>query len=91
MDLIISSGYPSPFGNISEELKAAQANPSEWYPMTVDFRATAVHSGGARLFLAAAERYREEKARSITELGLVGQRAPPSPHWPAQNDQKYPL
>ena len=37
MDLIISSGYPSPYGNISAELKAAQADPSDWYPMTVDF------------------------------------------------------
>lgn len=79
MDLIISSGYPSPFGNISEELKAAQANPSEWYPMTVDFRATAVHSGGgdeAASFEQLLSVVEKKKPGSITELGLVGHASP---------------
>jgi hypothetical protein len=79
MDLIISSGYPSPYGNISEELKAAQADPSEWYPMTVDFRATAVHSGGgdeAASFEQLLSVIDKKKPGSITELGLVGHASP---------------
>ena len=45
MDLIIASGSPYPYRSLTEELEAAHAD--NWFPTTVDFRATAVHSGGA--------------------------------------------
>jgi hypothetical protein len=79
MDLIISSGYPSPFRTVAEELKAAQADPSEWYPMTPDFRATAVHSGGAdeaASFDQLLKIIENKKPGSIVELGLVGHASP---------------
>ena len=73
MDLIIASGYPYPYGNISEELAAANAN--NWFPTTVDFRATAVHSGGAgeaATFEQLLDVIATKKKGSIRELGLVG-------------------
>ena len=81
MDLIISSGYPSPFRNITEELAASNADPPNWFPMTVDFRATAAHSGGAEeaaSFEQLLNVIGKKKAGSITELGLVGHASPAS-------------
>ena len=81
MDLIISSGYPSPFRNIAEELAASNANPPNWFPMTVDFRATAAHSGGAEeaaSFEQLLDVIGKKKAGSITELGLIGHASPTS-------------
>jgi hypothetical protein len=75
MDLIISSGYPTPYRTVAEELKAAQADPSDWYPMTPDFRATAVHSGGAdeaASFDQLLKIIEKKKPGSISELGIVG-------------------
>ena len=81
MDLIISSGYPSPFRNITEELAASNADPSNWFPMTVDFRATAAHSGGAEeaaSFQQLLDVIGKKKAGSISELGLIGHASPTS-------------
>jgi hypothetical protein len=73
MDLIIASGYPNPHSNTRDELAAANAD--NWFPTTDDFRATAMHSGGA----AGAATFEEllnviakKKKGSIRELGLVG-------------------
>ena len=73
MDLIIASGYPSPYRNINEELAASDAD--NWFPTTVDFRATAVHSGGggeAATFEQLLSVIAKKKKGSIRELGLVG-------------------
>jgi hypothetical protein len=73
MDLIIASGYPYPYRNTSEELAAANAD--NWFPATVDFRATAVHSGGAgeaATFDELLGVIAKKKQGSIRELGLVG-------------------
>jgi hypothetical protein len=79
VDLIISAGYPSPFRNIAEELAASNANPPNWFPMTVDFRATAAHSGGAEeaaSFEQLINVIGKRKAGTISELGLIGHASP---------------
>jgi hypothetical protein len=79
VDLIISSGYPSPFRNITEELAASNANPPNWFPMSVDFRATAAHSGGAdeaASFAQLLDVIGKKKPGSISELGLIGHASP---------------
>jgi hypothetical protein len=79
MDLIISSGYPSYYGNIRDELKASQPDPSEWYPMTVDFRATATLSGGAEeaaSFEQLLNVIAKKGVGTISELGLIGHASP---------------
>lgn len=46
-DLIFGSGYPNPFaGDPAGETAAAQKNPREWFPSSVDFGKTADLSGG---------------------------------------------
>ena len=73
MDLIIAAGYPSPYRNITEELAASAAN--NWYPMSVDFRATAVKSGGAEEAASFEELLNvigKKKRGTISDLGLVG-------------------
>ena len=75
MDLIVSSGYPSPYRTVAEELKAAQLDPPDWAPMTPDFRATAVHSGGAdeaASFDQLLSWIEKKKPGTITELGIIG-------------------
>jgi hypothetical protein len=62
--LIIASGYPQ-----------AASDGTEWYPMTPDFRATGLSSGGAKeasTFDAMLKILEGEKAGSIDELGLIG-------------------
>ena len=73
MDLIIASGYPYPYKNVRDELAAANAG--NWSPVTVDFRATAVRSGGAAeaaTFDELLNVIAKKKKGSIRELGLVG-------------------
>jgi hypothetical protein len=73
MDLIIASGYPYPYRSLTEELEAAHAD--NWFPTTVDFRATAVHSGGAgeaATFAQLLDVIAKKKPGSIRELGIVG-------------------
>jgi hypothetical protein len=73
MDLIIASGYPYPYRTLTEELEAAHAD--NWFPTTVDFRATAVHSGGAgeaATFSQLLDVIARKKPGSIRELGIVG-------------------
>src|ERR1700704_1475262 len=75
MDLIVSSGYPSPYRTVAEELKAAQLDPPDWAPMTPDFRATALHSGGAdeaASFGQLLSWIEKKKPGTITELGIIG-------------------
>jgi hypothetical protein len=79
VDLIISSGYPSPFANVAEELAASNADPPNWFPMTVDFRATAAHSGGAgeaASFEQLLNVIGKSKPGTISELGLIGHASP---------------
>jgi hypothetical protein len=64
MDLIIASGYPQ-----------ALPDGTEWSPMTPDFRATGMSSGGAdeaATFDAMLKIVEGKKTGSISELGLVG-------------------
>jgi hypothetical protein len=73
VDLIIATGYPSPYKNINEELAASDAE--NWFPTSVDFRATATHSGGAEGAASFDELLKvigKKKKGSISELGLVG-------------------
>jgi hypothetical protein len=75
MDLIVSSGYPSPYRTVAEELKAGQLDPPDWYPMTPDFRATAVHSGGAEeaaSFDQLLTLIEKKKPGTIGDLGIIG-------------------
>src|SRR5262245_1821563 len=72
VDLIIASGYPYPHRNVSEELAASKAN--SWFPVTVDFRATAARSGAseAATFDELLSVIAKKKKGSIRELGLIG-------------------
>jgi hypothetical protein len=77
VDLIIASGYPYPYRNITDELAAASAD--NWFPVTVDFRATAVHSGGAAeaaSFDDLLNVIAKKKKGSIRELGIIGHANP---------------
>jgi hypothetical protein len=77
MALVIASGYPSPYRNVSEELAASKAN--NWYPTTIDFRATAAQSGGAEGAASFEELLNvlaKKTPRSLTDLGLVGHANP---------------
>jgi hypothetical protein len=73
MDMIISSGYPNSYGSVADELAASKAD--AWFPTTVDFRATATHSGGAEEAASFDELLKvigKTKKGSIEQLGLVG-------------------
>jgi hypothetical protein len=79
MDLIFSSGYPSPYPNVGEELKAAQLVPPDWAPMSPDFRETGIHSGGAdgaASFDQLLSWIEKKKPGTITELGIIGHANP---------------
>jgi hypothetical protein len=79
VDLIISAGYPSPFRTVAEEIAASNADPPNWFPMTVDFRATAAHSGGAEeasSFEQLINVIGKRKPGAISELGLIGHASP---------------
>ena len=59
----------------------AAANADKWSPSTVDFRATAVHSGGAGeagTFEELLNVIAKKKEGSIRELGLIGHASPVS-------------
>ena len=77
MELIVSSGYPSPYGSVNDELQASKGG--SWFPTNPDFEATARGSGGAETaasfdqFLAILSK---RKADSISELGLIGHASP---------------
>jgi len=77
VDLIIAGGYPYPYKNSAAELAAANAG--NWSPVTVDFRATATHSGGAKeasTFDQLLDLIGKQPKSSIHELGLVGHANP---------------
>lgn len=77
MDLIISSGYPYPYKDQAAELAASQAG--NWFPVTVDFWATAATSGGAEgaaTFDQLLKVIGKKDKGSISELGIVGHAGP---------------
>ena len=79
MDLIIASGYPYPYKNQAAELAASKAG--NWFPVTVDFWATAATSGGAQgaaTFDQLLKVIGKKNKGSISELGIVGHASPDS-------------
>lgn len=73
VQLIIASGYAYPYRNVTAEFKASLAN--AWFPSTIDFRATAGHSGGAKEAGSFDELLKvigKMPERSVKDLGLVG-------------------
>jgi hypothetical protein len=78
MELIVARGFANRFNSVQAELTAAQAG--QWFPSTVDFRATAAHSGRlkgeAATFDALLDLIAKQPKESIRELGLIGHANP---------------
>jgi hypothetical protein len=78
MELIIAGGFHNRFSSVKAEMAAAQAG--RWFPSTLDFRATAAHSGGLKAevasFDALLDLIGKRKKESIRELGLIGHANP---------------
>ena len=75
-DLIYGGGYANPFaGNPAAETAAAQKNPREWFPSSVDFKETATLSGGGKGLSTLAGLIQEigsKSVGSVTDIDLIG-------------------
>jgi hypothetical protein len=78
MDLLIAGGFPNRFRSIRDEIAASKIG--RWFPNTVDFRATAGHSGNFKgapaTFDALLDLISKQPKESIRELGLIGHANP---------------
>jgi hypothetical protein len=73
--LIIASGYANSYGGDAAEIAAADPKNKQWYPTTIDYRATAARSGGtgeAKSLGEVIALIAAEKPGAIQRLGLVG-------------------
>jgi hypothetical protein len=75
-ELIYGSGYPNAFaGNPAGETAAAQKDPGEWFPSSVDFKETASLSGGGKGVATLKGLLAEiggKAVGSIDDLDLIG-------------------
>ena len=73
---IIAGGFPNRYGGVSNEFRLSRKDPSEWFPTSDDFRATARLSGGgtgeATNFKQLLEMIGKQSKGSIEVLDLVG-------------------
>ena len=75
MALIIASGYANAYGGDAGEIAAADPKNNQWFPTTIDFRATAARSGGTGEAASLEDvigLIAKEKPGAIQSLGLVG-------------------
>lgn len=72
-ELLYSNGYANPYTTAQEEVAASSR--SEWYPSSVDFKATADASGGGSAVTNMQDVLKfigSKDDGSITELGIIG-------------------
>ena len=72
-ELLYSNGYRSPYLSAAEEIAASQQ--SQWYPSSVDFKATADASGGGSPITTLQDVIKFLKSKpdgSVDELGIIG-------------------
>ncbi len=73
-ELVYSGGYSRPYSNDADEVKAA-VEFKDWYPSSVDFKATAEASGGGTAVSNLPELIRflsNKPDGSVDELGIIG-------------------
>lgn len=75
-ELVYASGYANRFRSDRAEVGCYQSRPRcQWFPSTVDFRQTAINSGGGigrATFTDLLDHIAAAAPGSITELGLIG-------------------
>lgn len=74
-EMVFASGYARPFKSDWAEVACVLSSRCTWYPASIDFHATANHSGGgsgSATFEALLSHIEAAAPRSITELGIIG-------------------
>jgi len=76
-ELVSAGGYPNRFRNDEDEIRCFEgpAETCKWSPSSIDFQATATHSGGGTpigTFVGLLDHIASRSPGSITELGLIG-------------------
>jgi hypothetical protein len=74
-ELVYASGYPRRYRNDQVEVRCVESPRCEWFPASIDFRATATNSGGGTgqgTFTGLIAHIASRSPDSIEELGLIG-------------------
>src|SRR5215213_8235808 len=72
-EVMFAGGYARPYTNDADEMKASDLN--DWYPSSVDFKATADGSGGGASVSSLADILKILAGKgdgSVDELGIIG-------------------